>query len=126
MYFLIYSSYAKINFNHADLKALLMQSRDKNKSFGVSGMLLYLEGKFIQFLEGEEKNVKTLYAKINQDKRHKGVVLLKEGLIDKQLFTNWSMAFSSVTPEELAGEEGFEKLKSFSALQVFKKLSADF
>ncbi|MGI4749681.1 MAG: BLUF domain-containing protein [Janthinobacterium lividum] len=126
MYFLIYSSYARIDFNHEDLKALLIQCREKNKQFGISGMLLYLEGKFIQFLEGEEKEVQSLYTKINHDNRHKGVVLLKKGMMDKRLFTNWSMAFNSVTPEELATQEGFEKLNSLSALQVFKKLSADF
>lgn len=65
MYFIIYSSYARIDFTHADLKALLIQSRDKNKISGVRGMLLYLEGKFIQYLEGKEQNVKSLYTKIN-------------------------------------------------------------
>lgn len=53
-------------------------------------------------------------------------MLLKEGQIDEQLFIKWSMAVSSVIPEELTNEEGFEKLKSSSALQVFKKLSTDF
>ncbi|RYY06510.1 MAG: BLUF domain-containing protein [Sphingobacteriaceae bacterium] len=126
MYFLIYSSYARIEFNQADLKVLLIQSREKNKQSGVSGMLLFLNGKFIQFLEGEEKEIKSLYAKISQDKRHTSVVLLKEGTTDQRLFTNWSMAFSSVTPEELANEEGLEKINSPFALQVFTKLSSNF
>ncbi|MGI4020424.1 MAG: BLUF domain-containing protein [Janthinobacterium lividum] len=126
MYFLIYSSYAKTEFNDADLKTLLVVSREKNKRFGISGMLLFLKGKFIQLLEGEEQDVKLLYATINQDKRHTSVVLLKEGITDNRLFTNWSMAFSSVTPAELASEEGFEKVNSSSALQVFTKLSSNF
>lgn len=125
MYFLIYSSYARFDFSHEDLKALLFQSREKNKYSGVSGMLLFLQGKFIQFLEGEETAVRSLYTKINQDKRHKSIVLLKEGTSEARLFSSWLMAFSSVTPEELASEEGLEKTNSNAALQVFKKLSTD-
>ena len=125
MYFLIYSSYARVDFNHEDLKALLFQSREKNKCSGISGMLLFLEGKFIQFLEGEETVVRSLYTKINQDKRHQSIVLLKEGTSETRLFTSWLMAFSSVTPEELASEEGLEKTNSNAALQVFKRLSTD-
>lgn len=89
-------------------------------------MLLFLKGKFIQFLEGEEKEVKSLYAKIYQDKRHTSVVLLKEGIMDELLFTNWSMAYSSLTHNELASDEGFEKINSTFALQVFTKLSSGF
>ncbi|RYE31923.1 MAG: BLUF domain-containing protein [Sphingobacteriaceae bacterium] len=125
MYFLIYSSYAQVEFSHPDLKRLLTKSREKNKRLAVSGMLLFLEGKFIQFLEGEEADVKSLYNTIYKDNRHKSVVVLKEGFTENRLFTDWSMAFSTVTPEEIASGEGFEKLNSASALQIFKKLSLD-
>lgn len=126
MYFLIYSSYSSFEFNHGDLKELLVLSRERNKRSGISGMLLFIKGKFIQFLEGEENEVKSLYTKINHDKRHTSVVILREGRIDERLFINWSMAFSPVTPEELASGEGFEKINSSSALQIFTKLSSDF
>ncbi|MGI4803590.1 MAG: BLUF domain-containing protein [Janthinobacterium lividum] len=125
MYFLIYSSYAIVDFTHDNLKDLLIQARGKNKSLDITGMLLYLEGKFIQFLEGEEEKVKALYNEIYHDVRHQSVVILKDSHSENRLFADWSMAFSSVTPEELASQEGFKKLNSFSALQIFKKLSAD-
>ncbi len=125
MYFLIYSSYAMVQFNHEQLESLLIKSREKNLKTGISGMLLFLEGKFIQYLEGDEVEVKTLYNKIYNDKRHKSVVVLKEGTAESRLFTDWAMAFGGVTPEEIAANKGYQKLNSPAALQIFKKLSLD-
>ena len=41
-----------------------------NPASGVTGMLLYGNGTFLQALEGDEKVVADLYGKIEKDSRH--------------------------------------------------------
>src|SRR6187402_2910440 len=101
MYFIIYTSYAAINFNEELLKALLIQSRDKNKAMNITGMLFYFNNTFIQLIEGEEADVKQLYQNISKDTRHKRVVPLKQGERPERYFVDWSMGFKSINNSDL-------------------------
>lgn len=128
MYFLIYTSYATFS-EEIEMKTLLLQAREKNKKKDITGMLLYLNGIFIQLMEGNKSDVLSLYLDIRKDKRHKDVVMLKDGLIENRYFTNWSMGFKAISDEELLQEEGYRSLNLTSkpdlneALKIFKLLS---
>jgi hypothetical protein len=63
MYQVFYSSAALVPFSDAELTDLLAVSRANNLRLGVTGMLLYHDGSFLQALEGEETIVERLYAK---------------------------------------------------------------
>ena len=54
---LIYSSAATQVFTPEDLAALLALARKKNASLAVTGMLLHIDGSFLQVLEGEPEAV---------------------------------------------------------------------
>jgi len=123
MYFLIYSSYKTSDFTADELKALLVQSRQKNSISDITGMLLLCGWQFVQMLEGEEKNVKLLYHHICNDDRHKSIVLLKEGFMESRVFSDWSMGFNTVSSESFKEIEGYQRLNAATALQLFKKLS---
>ncbi len=131
MYLIIYSSYASVNFQDDDLKTLLVQARKKNEERSITGMMLYFDGKFLQLIEGEEQEVKQLYETICNDKRHKSVVNLKEGNIEKRFFEDWQMGFKSLTMQEMEDEKSFEDLNTQNsintpqALKLFKILSAN-
>jgi hypothetical protein len=57
---------------------LLEQCKHNNPSLGVTGMLLYANGTFLQMLEGETNTVETLLEKIARDRRHRDFqVMLK-------------------------------------------------
>jgi hypothetical protein len=111
MFFIIYSSYTAIEFDDGKLKLLLIQSRERNKDLGITGMLLYFNDTFIQLIEGGEEQVKLLYKDICNDVRHKNVITLKEGQADKRNFDNWSMGFKSLQHEELMAMEGYQSLQ---------------
>jgi hypothetical protein len=49
---IIYSSAAKSHFGSEELLALLGSARSKNSSMNISGMLLHIEGSFLQVIEG--------------------------------------------------------------------------
>ncbi len=96
MYLLIYISSAVQLFSDQELEHLLEKSRKNNSALGVTGMLLYKGGNFMQLLEGHKETVLALAAKIECDPRHKGViVLIKEEHPERQ-FDQWSMGFQKL------------------------------
>ena len=65
-----YSSAAVAPFSERELTELLTIARVNNGRLGVTGMLLYHEGSFLQALEGDERVLDVLFTKISKDKRH--------------------------------------------------------
>ena len=93
MYFILYLSSASHLMSDDELFELLEQAREKNKKIGVTGMLLYKGGNFLQFLEGEQDIVKALFQKIGKDPRHKDIVTIMEDETERRTFESWSMGF---------------------------------
>ncbi len=58
MFFLVYVSSAVRPFSRVDLDDLLATSRANNARVGITGMLLYKDGNFMQVLEGDEEAVR--------------------------------------------------------------------
>lgn len=75
---------------------LLNQSREKNLRLGITGMLLYKGGNFMQMLEGEKAVVLELYETIRKDDRHKMVITVMTGDIARRNFEDWSMGFCNM------------------------------
>jgi hypothetical protein len=96
---LIYVSAAKNLFNPAELRELLRLARIKNERLGVTGMLLYHEGSFLQVLEGPLSAVEPLLETINHDQRHEKVMLLLRREIEERNFADWKMGFADVAAQ---------------------------
>jgi uncharacterized membrane protein (DUF373 family) len=94
-----------------DLLALLQQSRKNNADKGVTGMLLYGNGTFLQVLEGEERAVDAIIAKIRKDPRHQNLKMLHRKTIERRQYSDWSMGFKRISDKELKNVEG---LRDFS------------
>ena len=113
MFFLVYVSSATHLFTEQELVDLLEVSRVNNAKLDVTGMLLYKEGNFMQFLEGPKDKVCALYEKIRLDPRHRGVLLLLQQEHTEREFTEWAMGFKrldSQTPMEVPGYSDFLEL----------------
>ncbi|HEY0055971.1 MAG TPA: BLUF domain-containing protein [Pedobacter sp.] len=110
MYFLIYRSEVSNQMPEEELINLLEQSRKRNKSINITGMLLHFNNRFLQLLEGEQTDLKTLYADICKDSRHKNVVTLKEGTSENRLFPDWSMSFKIISKQEIANEPAYKNI----------------
>lgn len=105
-----------------ELAALLSESTNWNKQHGVTGMLLYIngemlqhkEGRFIQALEGNETDVREIFAKIRTDERHFNVYVVIETPILSRNFTDWSMGFKSLDANDYLNIPGrFELNEDF-------------
>ena len=87
---LIYASRA-IDPEPSMFEAILGQSRQFNPSTGITGILCYGGGIFLQAIEGGRAAVSDLYAHIQKDPRHKDVVLLLYEEISVRRFGGWTM-----------------------------------
>lgn len=113
MYYLIYVSYATSKPDSEVLKGIAEVSHLNNIKRDVSGMLIYLDGKFLQILEGEKDTVLTLYNKILRDPRHEKVRILIEGDLQKRNFKNWAMGFKMLNKHDFQSMSGLTDLDDF-------------
>ncbi len=91
-----YTSSAAVPFSEGDLLELLTLSRENNAAKGITGLLLYKEGKFLQVLEGDERPVRDLLSRIEKDTRHCQVEELRWEVIKERRFPDWSMGFRNL------------------------------
>jgi hypothetical protein len=73
------------------IESILAQSRQFNPSTGITGILVYGGGIFLQAIEGGREAVSELYGHIQKDARHKDVVLLHYEEISERRFGGWTM-----------------------------------
>lgn len=104
---LVYVSSATTPLDDAALAALLAQSRENNARGGVTGMLLYKDGNFLQLIEGAEAAVRALHARILRDARHQRVITIIEDRTAERQFPGWSMGFVPADRMPTASVEAF-------------------
>ena len=88
---LMYASRAANSVNQNELVAILKKSKANNAEVGVTGVLCFSSGIFLQVLEGGRLQVSALYNKIAADPRHHDVVLLSYEEVEERRFAGWSM-----------------------------------
>ena len=87
---LLYASRA-VDSSAPAIEAILTQSRAHNTACGVTGILCYGAGIFLQAIEGGRQQVSDLFGHIQGDARHKDVVLLHYEEIFERRFGGWTM-----------------------------------
>src|SRR4051812_4552850 len=118
MFQLVYCSTAVSLFAVEELNTLLAQSRDRNAREGITGLLLYHEGGFVQALEGAEAKVRNVFVSILRDRRHHRIVTVFEETVAEREFAGWHMAFRRINDR---GEipDGFSDLDAASIDNAF-------
>lgn len=116
----MYVSYASESLTDKDLNQLLKNSRKNNENRGITGMLLYIDGKFIQVLEGAKDDINRMYDVILTDPRHKKVSKIIEGQSLHRNFEEWTMGFKSMSVNTTDKESGFCEIEKY-----FKNLEID-
>ena len=123
MFYLLYVSRETYKMTSKDLREILAVARERNGQCGISGLLLYKNGRFMQFLEGPEEAVRSLMNKLSVDERHQEVMVLEEDIEETRQFPTWAMAFKCmddrVVDSEIKSIEHNEPMYS-EALQSSK------
>jgi hypothetical protein len=72
-------------------ESILASAREHNLANGITGVLCYGGGIYLQALEGGRNQVNALYTQIVKDPRHKDVVVLAYEEISERRFGGWTM-----------------------------------
>jgi hypothetical protein len=110
---LLYASRA-VDTKSEAIETILAQSRQFNPASGITGILCYGGGIFLQAIEGGRNAVSDLYGHIQKDVRHKDVVLLHYEEISERRFGGWTM-----------GQVNMEKINSSILLKYAEKPELD-
>lgn len=97
---LTYVSRSLIHMSRADLEALQRESYRYNDSQNIRGALMYLNGIWLQTLEGSQKSVLEIFRKIKADPRHTDVVAVHTGPTESDVCSA-PLELTVVTPEQL-------------------------
>lgn len=106
---IIYVSAPTRPLGETDLASLLNRAREKNERLGVTGMLLYVSGNFMQLLEGPADALNSLIESIRRDPRHGNVTVILQREIERRSFPDWSMGYRRL-------DAGDRKLEGFRDL----------
>jgi hypothetical protein len=94
---LLYASRAANGIDHEELLAILRQSKAANPKHGITGVLCFSEGIFLQALEGGRGPVNHLYNRIVADPRHRDIELMLYEEISERRFAGWAMGQVNLT-----------------------------
>ena len=72
-------------------ESILASAREHNLGNGITGVLCYGGGIYLQAIEGGRNQVNALYTHIVKDPRHKDVVVLAYEEISERRFGGWTM-----------------------------------
>jgi hypothetical protein len=118
---LIYVSRVARPTRLADVETIVGTAVPRNAADSVTGMLVYTPSHFLQYLEGDERNVRSTFERIRKDVRHTDVRVLGEAAITARRFEKWAMVarqLPSATTQELT------HLDAEHALALLDRVSA--
>lgn len=110
---IIYQSFASAPIGEVEIAHILESSRKNNSALQITGCLLYHDREFLQLLEGEEKVVDALMAKIETDPRHSDISIIDSQTTNERLYHDWSMAYEPLDLPLMKQLEGHLNIGNF-------------
>ncbi len=96
----IYVSSVATGISEHDTVKFLNEARKANRKNDVSGLMLYIDGCFLQLLEGQAADVDGVCSTIFHDQRQMRRIF-REAVAERE-FPEWTMGFEAVAPLEAA------------------------
>ncbi|WP_420576531.1 BLUF domain-containing protein [Ekhidna sp.] len=113
IFYTIYTSAPRDEMSREILDQISKESQSNNSNDGITGILLGIENKYLQYLEGDEKEVSALFEKIKKDPRHQNVTQWIKGYSNERVFSDWSMGSWMLSSKELAELNALDDLREF-------------
>lgn len=107
---LVYVSSAVRLLSPEEIEYLLRRARERNLEYGITGVLLYIGGNFMQYIEGPRDNLDIIYKIIREDEQHSGIILVSREAVDSRHFGEWSMAFQTKDVKGFVGPPDEKKI----------------
>jgi hypothetical protein len=99
---LIYTSQATRSFSKRNFLDLLHQSRAYNSVDNITGVLIHRNDFFLQVIEGDTEAIEDLLGRLLLDTRHIKLKIILDELVEKRIFSNWSMGCANFNEPELS------------------------
>ncbi len=93
VYKLAYVSRATNSLMREEVESMVDRAQQKNAEWGITGFLCLRNDMFLQYLEGEESAVNTLFETIRNDPRHEVLSVARLGHQPLRNFADWRMRF---------------------------------
>ncbi len=87
----VYLSAATGEADTVDLRSIAHQCQRNNSHTGVTGLLMFIDGSFLQVIEGESGVITELLETLRSDHRHKDITIIEEKPVEARLFPQWCM-----------------------------------
>ena len=112
MHLIVYMSEYVGNSNSmfSDIGDIITTSKANNPKRGVTGILLYHQGKFVQVIEGEEEDLRKLMTIIEKDERHTNVQYLVDEKVNERGFDQWNMDFFNLSDKDSLDYESMQQI----------------
>ncbi len=94
----VYRSHAVRALSPAELHDLACVAQARNSREAVTGLMLYDDKHFFQWLEGPARAVASVMDSIVVDRRHTNVEILDKGVAERRMFAEWSMKLAAPGP----------------------------
>lgn len=92
MFNMVYCSRAAAGVDAATVDHIIAASHRNNARWGITGMLVFGEGIFFQWLEGPRASIMGLLELLRRDSRHEQIIVLSEIEESRErLFPQWDM-----------------------------------
>lgn len=98
---IVYVSASVQPMSDSMLEALLIEARRLNLESDVTGALIYSDGMFMQYFEGEEEPMGQTYERIRKSRKHSRLVELMNAPTEVRAFPDWQMALAQPSRSEL-------------------------
>ena len=92
---LAYRSRALVPPTEGELEVLLRCAQQRNRTEGLTGLLIYDQGCFFQWLEGPAAGLARIWASIGRDPRHHDIQILRQQELPRRFFGSWDLRLTS-------------------------------
>lgn len=110
---IVYRSRAARPLDMPALQSLVDGAQSRNRKESITGLMLYDDSRFFQWLEGPPVGVARIMHSIQRDTRHKDLEILADQTAEKRSFGGWSMKLAG---RDLPGSAALDVLEPPRAL----------
>ncbi|MFX4228526.1 MAG: BLUF domain-containing protein [Porticoccaceae bacterium] len=113
----IYRSKKASGFPESEIQSMFQNFKTPNTTYEITGILFYIDGNFIQCLEGSEANIEQLLSNIIHDPRNTALTILSDSMVKGRRFPTWWMGFRNMSANELMQQKGFVDISRKETLE---------
>ncbi len=107
---MVYRSRATVPMEAATLQDLLRSAQVRNQAEGITGLLVYDQGSFFQWLEGPTESVARVWNSVRRDPRHTDVEVLETKPTQTRFFADWDMRLATRRGDEHTHKTNFAEI----------------